>query len=175
VITLPRKKAITAVPIKSVKKVAKTTEVVVPKVIEDEDPILAARSILSARGLYGIQDAITYLEGFVWRHPDIDPFVDRSTERAAMSSYQTWLSTDNGQQDEVFLDTHWQRWGVLERKAVWLRRWLNIVDGEAEPPTHEPRDEPRTYEEAFAQARKEGWLPPADQVEEARQALEQQL
>ena len=165
---MPRKKAITAVPVKPSDKTVEAVEIVVPEIVEEglvEDPIISTRSILSADGLYGVQDAVAYLNDYVQRHPDIDEVVDRSTERAALLTYQTWQSAEAGQRDAVMLDAHWRRWGVFERKTAWLRRWFAVVDAE-------PVAEPRTYEEAWAQARKEGWVPPAEDVEKARQALE---
>ena len=167
-IELPRKRAITAVPIKPSDKTVEAVEVVVPEIVEEnliEDPVLATRSILSADGLYGVQDAVAYLSDYVRRHPDIDDVVDRSTERAALLMYQTLRSTETEQRDAVMLDVHWKRWGVFERKTAWLRRWFAVVDTE-------PVREPRTYEEAWAQAREEGWVPPAEDVEKARHALE---
>jgi hypothetical protein len=162
---VPRKKAITAVPIKASDAVAEAGEVLVPEVIHDEDPVSSVRSILSADGLYGIADAIEYLESYVRRRPDIDGVVDRGTERSALLFWQSWSAVEPDRRDAALLDIHWKRWGVFERKTAWLRRWFAVVDSE-------PAREPKTYEEAWAKAREEGWVPPAEDVEKARQALE---
>lgn len=133
------------------------------------------------------RNAVRYLESYVASHPDIDAIVDRGTERAALLGFQASKSGRDTNALETFLRRRWDlpvattppgkhAWpspppsppaeqppvnplaGLVQRPRSsegWIPepQGSNLVATEAFPPVRH-----QGYDEAFEQARQEGYF-----------------
>lgn len=179
-----RKKTATAVP------VAKPDPEVVEGQVFD-GPIAEAKAMLTAgTSLIDVGEVVTWLEQYVAEHPDVDGLVDRDTERFVLLNMPKWESAPAAV-IETSLREHWglpprpvpqdttgsllalartEYAGPLGQKALVQEREGNWVPRKPVPEVQVTVEQVpateytglMTAEQAWAQAREEGWVDSAD-------------
>jgi hypothetical protein len=158
---MPRKKAVTAVPVKPPDPPLEGTVV--------QGPVAEAKMMMAAKELINPWDVVEQLTRYVHMNPNIDDEVDRDTERSAILTAQAWR--ESGRNDVVLETLQRARWGLPERRvetAAETTGWVPKVPVSVVVQTSEYQGL-QTAEQAWAQARAEGWVDWKDDDENGQQ------